>query len=153
LKRQAWQYELPAARLKASIDGSPHPSGASCSRFPQRRHVGGPGSAGLGSLVMGNYPHHRRQPATFWLARPGATIDAASDRVRGIRRIFLEQLGGRATLDDIGQAAADAGLLEGLTTDRSARETVKAALRPVGTTDWWQSAERAAQLSPQSARG
>jgi hypothetical protein len=108
---------------------------------------------------MGNYPHHRRQPATFWMVRPHAAIDTpplpvkTAARVRGIRQIFLEQFGGRATLLDLGDACYEAGLLAGLSTHGSAAETIKAALRPIATTDWWQSAQRAAQVNAMSASG
>ena len=108
---------------------------------------------------MGNYPHRRQPFTTYWMARPHAAIDTAplpartADRTRRIREIFLRTLHGHASLDAIGQACTAAGLLEGISTDASARETLKAALRPIATTNYWQSAERAAQVNALSPAG
>ena len=108
---------------------------------------------------MGNYPSHRQPFAVYWLARAGATVDSAplpaktAARTRAIRKVFLEEFGGRATIDDVGAASEDAGLLDSLGTPRSMRETVMVALRPIATFNYWESARYHATLSPPSPPG
>jgi hypothetical protein len=102
---------------------------------------------------MGNYSNHRHPHYTFWMARPPAIVEAAplppkcADRTRRIRQLFLQEFHGRCTLDDLGEACEDAGLLDRLT-PASMREIVKRALRPIATTKYWESADRAATVAP-----
>ena len=106
-----------------------------------------------------SYPSHRNQYPVAWLARPGATVDDAplppktADRTRAIRRIFLEDFHGRATIDQVGAASEDAGLLDDLRTPRSMREAVMKALRPLKAESIWTSAWRPTHVSPPSAPG
>jgi hypothetical protein len=108
---------------------------------------------------MGNYPHHRQPSPVYWLARPGASANDAplpaktAARVRAIRQIFLHDFSGRATIDDIGAASEDAGLLDTLQTPRSMRECVMRALRPIATANYWESSWRPAHVSPSSPPG
>jgi hypothetical protein len=108
---------------------------------------------------MGNYPQHSNRHPVAWMARAGATIDAAplplktADRCRAIRRVFLQDFHGRATIDDVGAACEDAGLLDSLLTARSMREAVMRALRPIATANYWESGWHHAQVSPPSPPG
>lgn len=91
----------------------------------------------IGRMPKRNYPTNRADWPVCWLARPGASPDVeplpkrTRDRTLAIRRLFLEQLGGHATLDDVGAAAEAAGLLDTLGSFASAKETIRRALRPV----------------------
>ena len=74
-----------------------------------------------------------------WHAMPGASLDDEPlpklphtvARTKAIRRLFLEDFGGHARLDDVGAAAEDAGLLDRLGTAASMRQTVMVALQPL----------------------
>ena len=94
------------------------------------------------------YPSHRQLFAVTWHARAGATVNddplppRTAARTRAIRAIFLRDFAGCASIDEVGAAAEDAGLLDRLGTPRSMRETVMAALRPVASSHVWENLAR-----------
>ena len=107
-----------------------------------------------------SYPSRRQPgPPVLWYARSGATVDDAplpprtSARTRAIRRVFLEDFHGRATITDVGDLACDLGLLEDFSTHRSAYEAIMRALRPVASARPWASGCHADHVAPPSPPG
>jgi hypothetical protein len=89
--------------------------------------------------AMGHYPSRRDYYPPLWVAHTDASPDTppvpvkTADRVRAIRTIFLQDFGGHATVDDVGAASEDAGVLDALQTPRSMREAVLEALRGIAS--------------------
>jgi hypothetical protein len=107
-----------------------------------------------------NYPSRRHPgPPVLWYARAGATIDDAplppktSARTRAIRRVFLEDCHGRATITQVGDRADDLGLLDDFSTHRSAYEAIMRALRPVASAHPWATWLPPPHVSPPSPPG
>jgi hypothetical protein len=85
-----------------------------------------------------SYPRRRKPFAAHWHARVGARATdpplsrkhASARRIIEIRRLFLETLGGHATLDQVLDAACRAGLLDDVA-DVTCVDVVRRALRPI----------------------
>ena len=145
---------MPRLALAASgLGGSGHTGGATLSGVPHCLHVGGRSVESAAMQSQHSYPH-RRQPAPLrrWFVRPDVSVDAdplparpaTRARTIGIRQIFFA-LGDAATVQDIGEICLQKGLLDGLSPS-SAYEIVMAALRPVATANYWDSAQHHAQV-------
>lgn len=110
-------------------------------------------------LAMGHYPSHSNRYPPVWVARAGATIDDAplppktADRTRAIRRVFLEDCRGSASITAVGDRCDDLGLLDGFSTHRSAYESIAAALRPIATPQVWEHVHGPATVSPGTTPG
>jgi hypothetical protein len=82
------------------------------------------------------YPSHRFTPSCTWRALPQATADMpplgarTAERTIRIRDVFLVAFGGFATIDQVGHACDQLGLLDGL---NCPRDVVMRALRPLTT--------------------
>ena len=107
-----------------------------------------------------SYPSRRRPaPAPRWYLRPNVAVDvdplparpATRARTIAIRQVFFN-LGDAATAPDVCEICLEQGLLDGLAPS-SAYEIVMAALRPVATSSYWESAQRYAQMHPTSPPG